>query len=142
MTAGPVCADEVGESLVGERERHDDAVGMHPAPALGEVPERQQQPVIDALAVGDRERDGEGVGASSGSVEELDTELRQGRDPRHESLVQDRHARRLEHRPADLGVDVRALAIPAPGPQDVAVSEQLDALAADHVHVAGEQTRR
>ena len=48
-----VSADEVGEALVAERQGQDDAVGVHAAPALGEVPEREQQPVVDALMVGD-----------------------------------------------------------------------------------------
>jgi anti-sigma B factor antagonist len=46
-----VGADEVGEALVAERQRHHHAVGMHAAPALGQVPERQQQPVVDPLVV-------------------------------------------------------------------------------------------
>lgn len=102
----PVGADEICEPLVGERERNYNAVRMHSAPALGEVPEDQHEPVVDALVVGDSQRDGEGMGASSGAVEELDTELRPGRDPRYESLIEDGHACRLEHRPADLGVHV------------------------------------
>ena len=61
---------------MGERQRHDDAVGVHAAPALGQVPEHQQQPVVDALVVGDRERDGEMVRAPGAAVEQLDAELR------------------------------------------------------------------
>jgi hypothetical protein len=56
-----VSPDEVGEALVAERQGQDDAVGVHAAPALGEVPEREQQPVVDALMVGDGQRDGEMV---------------------------------------------------------------------------------
>ena len=78
----PVGADEVGEPLVAERQRDDDARRRHPPPALGEVPEREQQPVVDALVVGDRERDREVVGAPRAAVEELDAERR----PRHDAL--------------------------------------------------------
>ena len=61
-----------------ERQRQDDPVRRHLAPALGEVPEREQQPVLDALVVGDRERDREVVRAPRAAVEELDAELRPG----------------------------------------------------------------
>ena len=42
----------------------------------------------------------------------------------------------LEHLPADLGLHVRALGVPRPRPQHVARADQLDAVAAEHVHLA------
>ena len=71
-------ADEVGQSLVTERQRDDDAVGVDAAPPLGEVPERQQQPIVDALMVRDREGHREMVGSPGAAVEQLQAELRPG----------------------------------------------------------------
>ncbi len=116
-----------------ERERDDHAVRVHPAPALGQVPEHQQQPVVDALVVGDRERDGEVVGAPRAAVEQLDAELRPRDDPLHEPVVEHREPGGLEHHPADLGAHVRALVVPLPRPHHVAVADQLAAAPAEHV---------
>ena len=46
----------------------------------------------------------------------------------------------LEHDPAHLGVDVRAVLVPVPGSEHVAGTEQLDRPPAEHVDLAGEQT--
>src|SRR3954468_15268018 len=101
-----VSPDEVGEALMAERQGQDDAVGVHATPALGEVPEGQQQPVVDALMVGDGQRDGEMVRAPRAAVEELEAELRPGHDADHQAMVEHGQARGLEHHPADLGLDV------------------------------------
>ena len=41
-------------------------------PALGEVPERQQQPVVDTLVVRDRQRHGEAVRPAGAAIEQLE----------------------------------------------------------------------
>ena len=134
-----VRADEVGQPLVAERERDDDAVRRDAAPALGEVPEREQEPVVDALVVRDRERDREVVGAARAAVEELDAELRPRHDPLHQPVVEHREPGRLQHDPADLGAHVRALVVPPPRPHHVAVAEQLAAAAAEHLDRPAQQ---
>ena len=101
-------ADERRQPLVGQRQRDDDAVGRDAAPALGEVPQRQVQALVDALVVGDRQRDGERVRAPDAAAEQLDADLRVGRDALDERVVEDGQARRLEYFPADLGLDVRS----------------------------------
>ena len=133
-------ADEVGEALVAERERDDDAVGVDSAPAFGEVPEREQEAVADALVVRDRERYGEVVGAPRPAVEELEAELWPGDDALHEGVIEDGEAGRFERGPADLRSDVGALVVPAPRAHDVAVADELDAVAAQHVDGPGEQS--
>lgn len=45
----PARADERSQPVVGERQRHDDALRGHPSPALGEVPEQEQQAGVDAV---------------------------------------------------------------------------------------------
>ena len=105
-------ADDLRQPLMAERQRDDDPVRRHLPPALGEMPERQQQAVVDALVVGDRQRDGEMVRAARATVEQLDAELRPGVDAGHQRVVEDGQARVLEHLPADLGADVRAGLVP------------------------------
>src|SRR5215210_656537 len=111
----------------------------HLPPALGEMPEREQQAVVDALVVRDRERDGEVVRAAGAAVEELDAERRPREDPLDEPVVEHGERRRLEHRPAHLGLDVRALRVPRPRPQHVAMAEQLDAAPPHDVDLARHQ---
>jgi hypothetical protein len=135
-----VRADKVGKPLVRKRQWHDDTVLAYAAPALGEVPQREHQAVIDAGMMGDRKRDGERVRPAGPAVEELDSELRPRGDTRDKLLVEHGQASRFEHGPADLGMDVRALVVPVPRPHHVAVTEQLDALAAEHLHVARYQS--
>ncbi len=66
-------ADEIRQPLVRERQRHGDALGQNPPPAFRQVPEREQQPIVDPLMVSDRQRDGERVSAARAAVEELQT---------------------------------------------------------------------
>ena len=87
------------------------------------------------ILVGDREV----VRAARPAVEQLDADLGPGHEALDELVVEHRQARRLQDDPADLGVDVRALLVPAPRPHDVAMAEQLDATAAEHVDLAAEQ---
>jgi hypothetical protein len=122
-----------------ERQRDDDAVAVDAAPALGEVPERQQQAVVDALVVRDRQRDREVVRPARAAVEQLEPELRPGDDAQHQAVVEHGQARWLEHLPADLGAHVRALIVPAPRPHHVALADELDAVAPEHVDRAAEQ---
>ena len=85
---GAMRADEIREPLVRQRERYGDAVRQDPTPPLGQVPERQKQPVIDALMVSDRQGHGERVGAPSPPVEELQSELRPRGHPHHEAMIE------------------------------------------------------
>ena len=50
-------SNEIGQTLVAEWQRHDNAVGVDAAPALGKVPQRQQEAIFDALMVSDRQGD-------------------------------------------------------------------------------------
>ena len=84
---GAMRADEIREPLVRKRERYGDAVRQNPTPALGQMPKRQQQPVIDALMVSDRKGDGERVGAPSSAVEELQSKLRPWGHPHHKAMI-------------------------------------------------------
>jgi hypothetical protein len=63
--------DEIREPLVRKRERYGDALWENSTPTFGQMPQRQQQPVIDPLMVSDRKRDGERVSAPSPAVEQL-----------------------------------------------------------------------
>src|SRR5919204_207927 len=73
---GPPRADQVGESLVGEAEGKQGAPRGLPTPELGELPQDQQQPLLDADRVGDRGADGEPVQSPQGALCEGLHELR------------------------------------------------------------------
>jgi hypothetical protein len=132
---GPVCADKRGEALVRKRQGNHYAVLTYAAPTLSQVPEREHQAVVDAGMMGNRKRDGKRMRPSGSAVEELDAELRPRDNASYELLVQDSEASWFEHGPPDFGMDVRALVVPVPRPHYVAVTEQLDALAAEHLDV-------
>jgi anti-sigma B factor antagonist len=133
-------ADEVGQALVAKWQRHDDSVAVDAAPALGEMPECQQEAIVDALMVRDRERDGEVVSPPGAPVEQLQPELRPGDDAEDEPVVEDGQPAWLEDRPPDLRPDVGTLVVPPPRTHDVAVPDELDAATAQHVDCAAEQT--
>ncbi len=84
---GTMRPDEIREPLVRKRERYGDAVRPHPTPALGQMPERQQQPVIHPLMMSDGKGDGERVGAPSAAVEELQSKLRPRGHPHHKAMI-------------------------------------------------------
>ena len=118
-----------------KRQRNHHAFLAYPAPTFSEVPQREHQPVVNAGMMGDRKRNGKSMRPPGSTVEELDAELRPWGYVSHELLVQHSQASRFEHGPPDLGMDVRALVVPVPRPHHVAVTEQLDALAAEHLDV-------
>src|SRR4051794_29050042 len=132
-------ADEVGEALVAQGQRDGDAVRAHASPALGEVPEREHEAVLDALVVRDGQRHREVVRPARPAREELHAELREGHHPLDQPVVQDGEIRRLEQAPAHLGADVRALLVPLPGSQDVAGTQQLHATPAEDLDLAGQE---
>jgi hypothetical protein len=133
-------ADEIREPLVGKGERYGDAVRQNPTPAFGQMPERQKQPVIDALMMSDREGDGERVGAPSPSVEELQSKLRPRGHPHHKTMIKHGQAGGLENDPANLRVNVRSLVVPAPRANHVACPDQFYAPPPQHVNLSTEQT--
>ncbi len=135
----PVRSDKVSEPLVRERKRNDDALRMHSPPTLGEVPKREYQAIVNALVIGDRQRDSKRVRTPSAAVEQLNTELRPRRNAADEPLIEHGHASRLEHRPADLSVHMRPLPVPRPWTHYIAVAQQLDALASEHLDVPREE---
>ena len=92
---GAMRADEIREPLMRKRKRYGDPVRQNPTPAFGQMPKRQQQPVIDALMVSDRKGDGERVGAPSPPVEELQSKLRPWVHPHHKAVIKDGQPRRL-----------------------------------------------
>ena len=124
---GAMSADEIRQPLMRERQRHGDALRQNPPPALGQVPEREQQPIIDSLMVSDRKRDRERVSAARPSVEELQPQLWPWGHPYNQVIIQHGQPRRLQDDPADLRVNVRALLVPAPRPDHVAGAEQFHA---------------
>ena len=109
-----------------KRQRHGDALGQNPSPALGQVPEREQQPIIDSLMVSDRQRDRERVSTARPPVEELQPELWPWGHPYDQAMVEYGQPCRLQDDPADLGLNVGSLLVPAPRPDHVAGAEQFD----------------
>jgi hypothetical protein len=51
----PLGTHQLRQHVVGDRQRDGDAVRPHAAPAVGQMPEEQHEPVVDAPEVGDRE---------------------------------------------------------------------------------------
>ena len=131
--------DQVGQPLMRQRQSHSDALGSNTPPALGQVPEGQQQPIIDALVMGDCQGNRQRVCAPGGAAEELHAELRPRSYACHQTVVEHGQTRRLEHHPGHLGLDVGAVSVPAPGAHDIASTQQLDAPAPEHIDLPREQ---
>jgi hypothetical protein len=137
---GAMRPDEIREPLVRKRERYGDAVRQNPPPAFGQMPKRQQQPVIDALMMSDGKGDGERVGAPSPAVEQLQPELRPRVHPHHEAVIKYGQPRRLENDPANLRVNVRSLVVPAPRANHVARPDQFHTPSSQHLNLATDQS--
>ena len=133
-------ADEVRQPLMRERQRHGDALGQNPSPALGQVPEREQQPIIDSLMVSDRKRDRERVSAARPSVEELQPELWPWGHPYDQPMIEYGQPCRLQDDPADLRLNVGSLLVPAPRPDHVAGAEQFHASTSKHFDFSADQS--
>ena len=121
---------QIGEDRVGQRQRQPDALGAHPAPAVGQMPEQHVQTDVDARLVHDRHVDREVARALQGPVDEPAGELRISGEAPRGRRVEQRQPNRLEHLPAggqgQRGPGVLAL----PRAQQVAHAEQLGAEAA------------
>ena len=61
---GAMRTNQIRQPLMRERQRHGDALGQNASPALGQVPQRQQQPIIDSLVVSYGKRDRERVSSA------------------------------------------------------------------------------
>ena len=85
-----MCADEIRESLMGQRQGHDDSVGSDPSPAFGQMPERQQQTILNPLVVGNCQRYSERVRPPGPPGEQLNAELWPGSHPGHKAVIEHR----------------------------------------------------
>jgi hypothetical protein len=137
---GAMRPDEICEPLVRKRERYGDAVRQNPPPAFGQMPKREQQPVIDPLMVSDGEGDGECVGAPSPAVEQLQPELRPRVHPHHKAVIEHGQSRGLEDDPANLRLNVRPLVVPAPRADHVARSDEFHAPPSQHFNLTTDQS--
>lgn len=133
-------ADEIREPLVRKRQRYGDAVRQNSTPAFGQMPEREQQPVVDPLMVSDRKGDGERVGAPSAPVEELQSKLRPRVHPHHKAMIKDGQAGGLQNDPANLRVNVGSLVVPTPRANHVARPDQFHASPPQHVNLSADQS--
>ena len=134
-----MCSDQVGQTLVGERQRHRNALLPNPSPTFGKVPEREQEPLVHPLMMGDGQRDGQVMCPPRSAGKQLEPELRPRIHPHDQTVVQYRQPSRLEHGPAHFRVNVRALGVPTPRPHDVPGAEQLDACTSENVHLPRHQ---
>jgi hypothetical protein len=99
-------SDQIRQTLVRQRQGHGDSLRSYATPPLGQVPERQEEPVIHALMVGDCQRDRQMVRAARAASKQLHAELRPGIHARHQTVIENGESRRLEHDPSHFGVDV------------------------------------
>lgn len=132
-------SDKVCQTLVGERQRHCDPLAPNPSPTFGKVPEREQEPVVHPLVMGDRQRDGEVMCPPRPASKQLEAELRPRVHTHDQTVVQHRQPSRLKDHPAHFCMNVRALGVPTPRPHDVPGAEQLDARTSEDVHLPRHQ---
>jgi hypothetical protein len=137
---GAMRSDEIREPLVRKRERYCDAVRQDSAPPFGQVPQRQQQPVIDPLMMSDGQGDGERVSAPRPAVEKFQPELRPGGHAHHQAVIEHSQPRGLQDDPANLGLNVRSLVVPAPRANHVARADQFHAPPPEHLDFTADQS--
>jgi hypothetical protein len=132
-------ADEIRQPLMGERQRDGDALRQNPPPPFRQVPEREQQPIVDSLMVSDRERDGERVSATRAAVEEFQSQLGPWIHPHDQVVVEYGQSCWLQHDPPDLRLDMRALLIPAPWPDHITGAQQFHATTSEYLDLPTDQ---
>jgi hypothetical protein len=132
-------ADEIRQALMRQWQRHSDALGQNSSPALRQVPEREQQSIVDSLMVGDRQRHRERVRAARPAIEELQPELRPWVHPHDQVMIEHGEPRWFQHDPANLRLNVGALLIPAPRPDHVAGAEQFDTTTSQHLDLSTDE---
>jgi hypothetical protein len=136
---GTMRADEIRQALMREWQRHGDALGQNSSPAFRQVPEREQQSIVDSLMMGDRQRDRERVCAARPAIEELQPELRPRVHPHHQVMIEHGEPRGFQHDPANLRLNVGALLIPAPWPDHVAGTEQFHTTTSQHFDLSTDE---
>jgi hypothetical protein len=132
-------ANEICQPLMRERQRHGDALGQNSSPALGQVPEREQQPIIDSLMVSDRKGNRERVCTARSAIEELQPELRPRGHPHNQVMIEHGQPRRFQDDPAHLRLHVGALLIPTPRPDHVSGAEQFHATTSQHFDLSTDE---
>src|ERR1700750_226824 len=70
-----VRSDQICQALMRQGQWYHDAVRSDPPPAFAQVPQGQEEPVVYARMMGDRERDRQVMGPSSAASEELHAKL-------------------------------------------------------------------
>ena len=101
-----VRSDEMCEALMRQGQWYRNALRSDPSPAFGQVPQGQEQPVVDALVMGDRECDGQVMGPSGATGKEFHAQLRPRVHALDQAVIEDRETSRLEHGPSNLGMNV------------------------------------
>jgi len=92
-------ARHLGEQLMRQRECHDDTARGHAAPAVGEVPEHEQQPRVGSAHVPDRRLMDERARAARAALQQRSRDRRPARRDGGEALVERCEQRRLENAP-------------------------------------------
>ena len=133
------CADQARERAVGQPHRDQDAVGRDAAPALGQRPQRERQPVLEADELVDHQPHRQPALAARGAREERVDDRRVAHGRVEEALVEHGEAQRLQDRPARDERQVGVGAVGVPRAQDVAEAEDLGRGAAAEVEVAQQQ---
>ncbi len=108
-----------------KRDVKQDPLRGHGAPPIGEVPEHQQEPIVDAAQVADREVERQPVAALKEASRDGRRNLWPPAGPSAERAIEHRHLRGLDHLPTDLHRNRVIGADSQPWLQHVAGAEEL-----------------
>ena len=120
---------QIGQHRVGEPHRDTDSERRNSTPAVGQVPQQQQQSAVDPRVVGDGHVDRQRARALHRASHQSADHLRIRPHAGGETLVQKRDAHTLQHAEAGLEGQRGILAVVLPRPQQVARAEELEAIA-------------
>jgi hypothetical protein len=123
---------------VGERDLQPHAVRPDASVAIRELPEQQQQPVLEPVVLGDREHGGQAARAQQTALREPGRHLGERRHAGQPRQIEHRETEVREHPPRGLERQGDLLAVVPPRLQEVARAEQLGAVAVLDAHAADE----
>ena len=133
-------ADDLGDHLVGEPKPDRDAVAADAAPAVGQVPEEQQEPVVDVTDIGDRHlQRGRSCERRTARPKMADNHQRPAADGGEKARVENGQSRGLKHPPVRPERHARGIALVLPGSREIAWTDELGSWLAANVHVADHQ---
>jgi hypothetical protein len=133
----PLCRHEVSQHRMRKRNRQQHPASVNPTEPIREVPQQEVEPSWESTKLDERQPQRQGTRAPQQPAQQAIDQLRLPARPLGEAPIEDSKMGWLEDSPARARRDHRVVLVPyLPGPQEIAWTEELDAVSACELNAA------